>query len=60
MSDVDYRCHRIRFQQSSRLWFAYIFPPSGPRALDKVVTATLAEGGDEALRRARLLIDQQG
>ncbi len=57
MGDVNYRCHRIRFTRSPLLWFAYIYPPSGMRAMDKVVTATLAEGSEEALRRARSMID---
>jgi hypothetical protein len=57
MGDVNYRCHRIRFTRSPLLWFAYVYPPSAPRALDRVVTATLAEGSQEALRRACSMID---
>ena len=57
MGDVDYRCHRIRFTRSPLLWFAYVFPPSGRRALDTVVTATIAEGRSEALKRACSMID---
>jgi hypothetical protein len=39
------------------LWFAYVYPPSAPRALDQVATATIAEGSAEALKRACALID---
>jgi hypothetical protein len=59
MDDVNYRCHRIRFTRSPLLWFAYVYPPSGQRALDRVMTATLAEGRAEALRRACSMIDAQ-
>ncbi len=57
MGDASYRCHQIRFTRSPLLWFAYIYPPSGRLALTQVVTATLAEGSEEALRRARSMID---
>ena len=57
MGDVNYRCCRIRFTRSPLMWFAYVYPPSGLRAMEPVVTATLAEGSEEALRRARSLID---
>jgi len=57
MGDVDYRCHRIRFTRSPLYWFAYVYPPSSVRALDQVMTATIAEGRSEALRRACSMID---
>jgi hypothetical protein len=57
MGDVNYRCHRIRFTRSPLYWFAYVYPPSGRRALDQVPRATIAEGADEALNRARALVD---
>jgi hypothetical protein len=57
MGDVDYRCHRIRFTRSPLYWFAYVYPPSGVRALDQVLKATIAEGRAEALRRACSMID---
>ncbi len=59
MDNVDYRCHRIRFTRSPLLWFAYVFPPRSRRALDRVMTATRAEGRAEALRRACSMIDAQ-
>ncbi len=57
MGEVNYRCHRIRFTRSPLLWFAYVYPPSAPRALDQVATATIAEGSAEALKRACAMID---
>jgi hypothetical protein len=59
VDEADYRCHRIRLTRSPLMWFAYVYPPSGRRALDRVLTATLVEGRGEALRRACSMIDAQ-
>ena len=59
MDETRYLCHRVLLHKSSTRWFAYVYPPSMQRALDEVLTATLAEGRATVLARARALIDGQ-
>jgi hypothetical protein len=58
MSNETYRGYLISCQMS-RNWVAHIWPPNNPHELLPSPQATLGEGRDVVLTRARAIIDRE-